>query len=179
LQADGIELGLVDDFDGDLLARGRVLGKFDLGEVALADGLEQPVFADVGLLEGPTPGGESDSSGAREPDDDATADAIILEKSDAAGAQAISPGAHPHRGICYFVLRYRTRVERVSRAGYRALGRVWARAEAVGEFGERGAVMAKGPQRGGRAMGVAGRSCLVALLYFLFLPWPRPPGRWQ
>ena len=35
-----VHLCFVDDLDGDLLAGGDMLGELDLGEVALADGLE-------------------------------------------------------------------------------------------------------------------------------------------
>lgn len=47
-----IQLCLVDDFDGNLSAREDVARQLDLGEVALSDGLEQPVVADVRLLVG-------------------------------------------------------------------------------------------------------------------------------
>ena len=50
-----MHLCFVDDLDGDLLAGGDMLGELDLGEVALADGLEQPVLADVRLLPRPSP----------------------------------------------------------------------------------------------------------------------------
>ena len=50
-----VHLCFVDDLDGDLLASGDMLGELDLGEVALADGLEQPVLADVRLLPRPSP----------------------------------------------------------------------------------------------------------------------------
>ena len=50
LQTPGVQLGLVDDLDGHLFTGGDVFGKFDLGKVSLADGLEEAVFADVRLL---------------------------------------------------------------------------------------------------------------------------------
>ena len=50
VKAAGVELRLVNDLDGDLLPGGDVLGQLDLGEVALADRLEQAVLADVRLL---------------------------------------------------------------------------------------------------------------------------------
>ena len=48
-------LCFVDDLDGDLLAGGDVFGELHLGEVALPDGLEQPIFSYVGLLSRSTP----------------------------------------------------------------------------------------------------------------------------
>ena len=56
LQTPGVQLGLVDDLDGHLFTGGDVFGKFDLGKVSLADGLEKAVLPDVGLLSGPPPG---------------------------------------------------------------------------------------------------------------------------
>ena len=54
-------LCFIDDLDGDLLAGGDVFGELHLGEVALPDGLEQPIFSYVGLLSRSTPA----HSGAR------------------------------------------------------------------------------------------------------------------
>ena len=48
-------LCFVDDLDGNLLASGDVLGKLDLGKVALPDGLEQPIFSYVRLLSSSAP----------------------------------------------------------------------------------------------------------------------------
>lgn len=50
LQAALVELGFVDDFDGHLFADELVLGEFDFGEVALADGFDETVFADVRVV---------------------------------------------------------------------------------------------------------------------------------
>lgn len=44
------ELGLVNDFDGHLLAGDHMAGQFDFGEVAFADGANEPVFTDLGLI---------------------------------------------------------------------------------------------------------------------------------
>ena len=50
LQAALVELRLVDDLDGDLFADELVARQLDLGEVALADGLDQPILANVRIV---------------------------------------------------------------------------------------------------------------------------------
>ena len=54
LKTSRVELGLINDLDGDLLARWDVLGQLDLGKVTLPDGLEEPVLANMGLLSSST-----------------------------------------------------------------------------------------------------------------------------
>ena len=64
LQTARVELCFVDDLDGHLLPGGDVLGQLDLGEVSLADGLEQSVLADVGLVAASAPAAHAGGGGA-------------------------------------------------------------------------------------------------------------------
>lgn len=50
-----IYLCFIDDLDGNLLASGDVFGELHLGEVALPDRLQQPIFSYVWLLPCSTP----------------------------------------------------------------------------------------------------------------------------
>lgn len=55
LKAARVKLGFVDDLNRDFLPCRYMLGKLDLSEVPLADGLQQLVLADVRLVRGPAP----------------------------------------------------------------------------------------------------------------------------
>ena len=56
LATGGTELGLVNNFNGNLLARYHMASQFDLGKVALPNSTDEFVLPDMGLITAPDGG---------------------------------------------------------------------------------------------------------------------------